>query len=88
MPKIKPENLVGRQVYFKMSKQVYKKMRADFNCLGYTPYKLYTIVKVVESYPYIQDDDGTYRSLFLKLPAQDMATLGFKARWTLKRRAK
>jgi len=55
MAQIKPENLIGRQVYFKMSKKVWAERGNSY----LTPYKLYTIVEAKShDFYYILDDVG------------------------------
>ena len=89
---IKPENLVGRQVYFKMSEQTYKKLLDSTDIYALTPYKLYTVVKAEDFY------NGFGMLILLNDKNQEIVTLygnkfttahiGSKSRWILKRRAK
>lgn len=92
MAQIKPENLVGRQVYFKMSVRMYKKLLVSTDIHALTPYKLYTIVEVEDFY------NGFGMLTLLNDKNQEIVTLygnkfttahlGSRARWILKRRAK
>lgn len=89
MAQIKPENLVGRQVYFKMSKRQFAKesIKEPFPIRNLTPNKLYTIVDVDSKYSNLFSitNDGGSRILLAK---DCCAHLNDKTGWILKRRTK
>ena len=84
----KPQSLVGRQVYFKLS----KKALAASGIINLTPGKLYTVIRVVsEDAAIIKDDAGRESYILLGKSSSTgnpwCAYLDEKAHWILKRRA-
>ena len=83
MAQIKKENLVGRQVYFKMS----KKQFASARIYNLTPYKLYTLIAdpILNPTLYVFKNDAGRVAYFFKPCCPHLANL---TGWILKRRAK
>ena len=85
MPYKRPTNLIGRKVYFKMSKKVYKQTMLS----NLTPNKLYTLYRIGDlgKTAYIKDDAGCSRYIWI-VAKETCPHLNFKTYWILKKKEK